>query len=84
MSVPFPCAVYTRDRACEPYRFSHLAPSRLAWDFPASLSVRCMRRFRVPAVRARAHRAVFLVLVGGDMAQEVSLDTLGAARQRVL
>jgi hypothetical protein len=43
-----------------------------------------MRRFRVPAVRARAHRAVFLVLVGGDMAQEVSLDTLGAARQRVL
>ena len=84
MSVPFPCAVYCRERACEPFRFSHMAPRRLRWEFPATLEAEDARRFSPAGVVRRAYASVFLVLVGGDLGQQVSLDCLACHRQRFL
>lgn len=87
MSVPFPCAVYSRQRSCEPFRFSHMVARGLAWDLPGSLDSEALREYGPSGVRGVARRArdgVFLVLVGGDLAQPVSLNTLRGHRQRFL
>ena len=84
MSVPFPCAVYERQRACDPFVFSHMAARRLRWEFPGTLNAEDVRGFGPRGVTQRAHDEAFLVLVGGDLGQQISLATIRKHRQRFL
>lgn len=72
-SVPFPCAVYSRERSVEPYAFSHYCVGKVQKAFPASLRVADLRDHAPGGNLACLRRACFLVLAAGARAQAVSV-----------
>jgi hypothetical protein len=73
--LPFPCAVYARQEAGEPYCFSHFCEGRVDKSFPASLRVRDLAAHDRGLNCARMLRAPFLVLAAGERAQCISVDS---------
>lgn len=73
--VPFPCAVYRRDRASVPYRFSHFCDCSVIKKFPGSLRVTDLRAHDPLTNWMAMRNAAFLVLVAGDVAQCISVST---------
>ena len=83
--VPFPCVVYTRERADRPYVFSHYHHgSHVPKNLPHSLRVQDLRAWDARQNRQAMENACFLVLVAGDVAQCVSLRNLAEKRVRFL
>ena len=70
--VPFPCVVYTRERADRPYVFSHYHECHVRKTLPNSLRVQDLRAWDPRQNRQAMENACFLVLVAGDVAQCVS------------
>jgi hypothetical protein len=74
--VPYPCVVYIRRSSGAGYTFSHFAESMCVLkSFPASLRTSDLRVHDTRPNRDALGRACFLVLVAGDVAQCVSVDT---------
>jgi hypothetical protein len=84
MLVPFPCAVYSRDRAGMPYMFSHLCTTYVHKVFPQRLGVTELRAYDSMHNWTPLRQACFMVLVAGDVAQEVSVGNQLEKRTRFL
>jgi hypothetical protein len=85
MLVPFPCVVYSRDRAGVPYTFSHRCTTYVRKVFPTRLGVSELRAHNPPLHNlAPLRQACFMVLVAGDVAQEVSVANRLEKRSRFL
>lgn len=72
-NIPFPCAVYSRDRAGNAYSFSHFCQSSIPKEFPRSLRVSDLRQYAPAQNLAAMRRAFFLVMVAGDRAFGLSV-----------
>jgi hypothetical protein len=84
VQTPFPCVVYTRDRAGGAYTFSHRCMSSARKLFPHSLRVSDLRTHDPQQNWAALRGACFLVLVAGDVAQCVSVASLHEKRIQFL
>ena len=79
--LPFPCAVYTRIGSGGRYTFSHCCSQQAVKSLPRSLRASDLREFDPEQNWANLGRACFLVLVAGDVAQCVSLNTAHDAKR---
>lgn len=73
---PFPCAVYTRERACDPWTFSHMCSNHVGVPMPHTLEVHDLRKYNPVDNLAKALCTPFIVLVGGDVARRVSTTSM--------
>jgi hypothetical protein len=81
-TIPFPCAVYVRDKKTANYLFSHLCDTRAPKTAPSSLRVKDLTAFAQHHSEncAALRRACFLVLVSGDVAQCVTASNVKERR----
>jgi hypothetical protein len=73
--VPFPCVVYTRHGSSGMYRFSHHCVQQVLKYFPASLRTSDLRTHNPRMNLSLLHKTCFLLLVGDDTAQGVSISS---------
>jgi hypothetical protein len=79
--VPLPCVVYTRLVPGGAYTFSHFCDQSALKCFPQSLRASDLRQHDPQQNLAALHRACFLVLVAGDVAQCVSVSSSAAGKR---
>lgn len=73
--LPFPCAVYTRQGSGGTYSFSHCCSQQAVKSLPRSLRASDLRLYDPEQNWRTIGKACFLVLVAGDVAQCVSLNS---------
>lgn len=77
--VPTPCAVYIRENPARQteYVFSHCCDLTVSKVFPSSLRVADLRAHDARQNWGALHKACFILLVTGDVAQCVSVSNAG-------
>jgi hypothetical protein len=75
--VPFPCVVYRREKPGEPFEYSHHCQETFRKQLPRSLRVSDLRQFDPLENWRQLCRASFLVLVAGDVARRITLESPG-------
>lgn len=80
--MDFPCAVYTRIHASQRYKFSHFCNHQVQKTVPDSLHASSLVSYFGSTRPTKLDHEFALVLVGGDVAQGVSLENMHHSERR--